>query len=332
MADVAALAGVSHQTVSRVLNNPAAVRPQTRVRVLSAIEELGYRRNLSARALVTNRTRLIGVVNPSTMRFGPSHTTMAIQEAARLAGYAIISAGTGDTPGATEGTLDFFLDQAVEGLIVVAPTVATAIAARRLARHLPVVIIATGLQNPSPMHVTGVDHKMGARLATRHLLDLGHEHIAHVAGPSDWFDARARLDGWQKELTEAGLPLAPVILGGWDAVDGYRAGEALLELHPRPTAVVAANDLLSLGIIHYLTEKGMRLPRDMSIVGYDDIPGADYYLPPLTTVRQPFEQVGHEAIRMLLAIISGGEAATSLALPTLVVRSSTAEPGSEHGG
>ncbi|WP_194164974.1 LacI family DNA-binding transcriptional regulator [Pseudactinotalea sp. HY158] len=323
MADVAARAGVSHQTVSRVLNSPTLVRPETRRRVLEAIEEMGYRRNLSARALATNRTRLIGVVNPSVTHFGPSHMAMAIQDAARASGYATISAGTDSETSSLSPTLDFFLDLAVDGLIVVAPTTEMAEATRDLADTLPVVIIAPGLTSPAPMHVVAVDHDFGARLATGHLASLGHEHIAHVSGPLNWFDARARLEGWRAELTDAGLSTAHLLHAGWGADDGYDAGLELLRRHREITAVFAANDLLALGLMRRFNEVGLRVPEDVSVVGYDDISGADYYQPPLTTVRQPFDAVGHKAIDVLLAAIDGSMSTQSLIHPRLVVRGST---------
>lgn len=326
MSDVAARAGVSHQTVSRVLNTPELVRPETQERVIAAIRELGYRRNLSARALATNRTRLIGVVNPSVMRFGPNHTTMAIQEAARAAGYATISAGTEDAAVKPSDTLDFFLELAVEGLVVVAPTAEIAEATRGLAGSVPVVVIAAGLAAEPPIYVVAVDHEQGARDATRHLIDLGHREIVHIAGPENWFDARARVAGWRAELTEAGLPVPEPIPGGWDARQGYRAAQDLLARPTLPSAVFTANDLLALGVIRAMHEAGVRIPEDVAIIGYDDVSGSDYYHPPLTTVRQPFHEVGHQAIEVLLAAIDGGSPDEIYTRPELVVRESSGGP------
>jgi DNA-binding LacI/PurR family transcriptional regulator len=206
MTDVAALAGVSHQTVSRVLNPPATVRPDTRERVEAAIKELGYRRNTSARALVTCRTRLIGVVNPGQARFGPANTTVAIEEAANRAGYATTLAVIRDArPQTIDAAVDFFQEFGVEGIVFVAPVTPVAPAAAKLASTLPVVMVAAGLREATSLHVVAVDQAARARLATRHLLDLGHERILHVAGPNEWFDARSRIVGWRDELTEAGL-------------------------------------------------------------------------------------------------------------------------------
>ncbi|HLV05020.1 MAG TPA: LacI family DNA-binding transcriptional regulator [Actinomycetaceae bacterium] len=328
MSDVAARAGVSHQTVSRVLNSPDLVRPATRARVLRAIEELGYRPNLSARALATKRSRLIGVVYPSGLLFGPSHTTMAIQDAARAAGYTTVSASTEGATASPHDTLEFFLDLAVEGIVIVAPTTETAQAARRLAGSLPVVIIAAGLGAGTPAHVVAVDHQLGARLATEHLLARGHRDIVHIAGPENWFDARARIAGWRAALTDAGLPVPDVLPGGWDARTGYAVTRELVRRPSLPTAVFAANDLLALGAMRALHEAGLRIPEDVAVVGYDDVPGSDHYHPPLTTVRQPFAEVGHQAIEVLLAAIRWSEPGEVLSRPQLVVRrSSGPRPG-----
>src|SRR5690606_29136073 len=284
MADVAAAAGVSHQTVSRVLNTPDLVREETRARVEDAIRALGYRRNRTARALRTQRSGLVGVVNPGEARFGPAHTTMAIEEAARQAGYATTMAVVRDAdPATVDGVLEFFLDHRVDGIIVIAPVTAVAAAADRLVGELPVVLVAAGLRPTRRRHVVGVDQEPGARLATRHLVGLGHRRIAHVSGPHDWFDARARIDGWRHELECAGLRVPPLITGGWDAEDGYRVARGLVAAGDVPEAIFAANDLLALGIIRALEEAGLRVPDDVSVVGVDGAERAGLFSPPLTT-------------------------------------------------
>jgi DNA-binding LacI/PurR family transcriptional regulator len=323
MADVAARAGVSHQTVSRVLNEPELVRPATRERVLQAIEELGYRRNLSARALATKRTRLVGVLNSGVSYFGPGHTTRAIEAAARAAGDVTVASAVEDATQNPADTLDFLLNLAVEGLIIVAPTIEVADAVRRLAGTLPIVIIASGLDAPEPMHVVAVDHEQGARDATRHLLELGHRTVMHIAGPDNWFDARARVHGWRAELMRAGAPVPEPLAGGWDARDGYAAADRLLELPERPTAVFAANDLLALGLMRRLHEAGVRVPEDIAVVGYDDSAGSDYFTPALTTIRQPFDTVGTRAIAVLIKTIEGANPSNMLIVPTLIVRESS---------
>jgi DNA-binding LacI/PurR family transcriptional regulator len=328
MTDVAALAGVSHQTVSRVLNTPGAVRPDTRERVEAAIKELGYRRNTSARALVTRRTRLIGVVNPGQARFGPANTTIAIEEAANKAGYATTLAVMRDARKKTiDAAVDFFQEFGVEGIVFVAPVTQVAPAAAKLSRTLPVVMVAAGLREATSLHVVAVDQAAGARLATRHLIDLGHERILHVAGPNEWFDARSRIVGWRDEMTEAGLEVPPIISGGWDPQHGYEVARTLVRERRLPTAIFAANDSMALGMLRAFHESGVTVPDDVSVVGFDDVEGAGYYEPPLTTVRQPFAAVGQRSIEVLLAALDGTPASRTLIRPELIVRASCAPPG-----
>ncbi|WP_454085862.1 LacI family DNA-binding transcriptional regulator [Georgenia sp. Marseille-Q6866] len=322
MADVAARAGVSHQTVSRVLNSPDLVRPATRLRVEEAIAALGYRRNMSARALATSRSHLIGVVTPAVTLFGPSHTSLAIQEAARAFGYATISAATETARTSPTDVLDFFLTLGVDGIIVVAPTMQTAVEAQRLAGTLPVVAIATDLPEPGPLHVVAIDNEQGARDATAHLIGLGHERIAHIAGPFEWFDARARVVGWQAELADAGLPVPEPVSGGWEGADGYAGAQQLLAQRELPTAVFAANDYMALGAMRAFHQAGLRIPEDIAVVGYDDVAGCEFYEPPLTTVRQPFEALGRHAIDTLFAALEGRSGDPEPNRPELVVRES----------
>lgn len=324
MADVAAVAGVSHQTVSRVLNTPDAVRPATRERVEEAIQQLGYRRNTSARALVTRRTRLIGVVNPGEGRFGPMNTTIAIEEAASRSGYATTLAVMRDARAKTvEAALELFLEFGVEGIVFVAPWTRMAPAALKLSSTLPVVMVAAGLREHSSLHVVAVDQELGARLATRHLVELGHRGIVHVAGPNEWFDARSRIVGWRDEMREAGLVAPPIISGGWDPVHGYEIARTLIRERRLPSAIFAANDPMALGMLRAFHEAGVQVPDDVSVVGFDDVEGADYYEPPLTTVRQPFAEVGLRSIDVLLAALEGAPASRTLIAPELVIRASS---------
>ncbi|WP_413452393.1 LacI family DNA-binding transcriptional regulator [Georgenia phoenicis] len=332
MADVAAHAGVSHQTVSRVLNSPDLVRPATRERVERAIEALGYRRNMSARALATRRSHLIGVVTPAVTLFGPSHMTLAIQEAALTYGYATISAATETARTSPTEVLDFFLTLGVDGVIVVAPTTQTAVEAQRLAGTLPVVAIATDLADPGPLHVVAIDNEQGARDATAHLVSLGHERIAHLAGPADWFDARARVVGWRAALEEAGLPVPEPVSGGWEGTDGYAGAHRLLAQRELPTAVFAANDYMALGAMRAFHRAGLRIPDDIAVVGYDDVAGCEFYEPPLTTVRQPFEALGRHAIDTLFAALDGREGDPVPNRPRLIVRESSGAVAQEPAG
>ena len=326
MLDVARLAGVSHQTVSRVLNDHPSVRPETRERVEAAIGSLGYRRNSAARALATNRSRTIGLLAASTSRSGPVSTLVAVEEASRAAGmYVNVTGLRVYDPASVRAALDHFLDQDVEGIIAIAPVQAAVDAATVGARDLPTVIIAPpGETGEAALHVA-VDQRRGGRLAVRHLVELGHQRIAHLCGPPAWRDAAERATGWREELAASGRPAAEVLPGDWTAASGYAAAQTWPA--DAPTAVFAANDLMALGLIRGLTERGLRVPADVSVVGFDDIEITGYSLPPLTTVRQDFGDLGRAAVRVLLARLAGEQpAAPTLIEPVLVVRSSTGPP------
>ncbi|TGO05737.1 LacI family DNA-binding transcriptional regulator [Serinibacter arcticus] len=315
MAAVARLAGVSHQTVSRVLNEHPSVRPSTRERVLAAMVELDYRPNRLARALVTSRSGIIGVVTSGSARYGPSSTLMAVEEAARGAGFAAnVTAVREDDSEALATrmaqTLLSFDSQAVEGVIVIAPRVSTVEALQTISSRAPLLLIAAGVA-PSPRFgVVGVDQAQGARAATAHLLALGHTSIGHLAGPADWFDSRERHRGWLEELEHAGVTPGPVWEGDWTADVGYDVGRRLLADPDRPTAVVASNDQMALGLLRAFGEGGLDVPGDVSVTGFDDIEGTAHFRPPLTTVRQDFAALGEAAMAEMLRLIAerGGRA------------------------
>jgi DNA-binding LacI/PurR family transcriptional regulator len=223
MADVAKVAGVSHQTVSRVLNGHPNVRAETRTRVLQAIDQLGYRRNLAARALVTRHSRTLGVVSFNTTLYGPASTVYGIEEAARNAGYfvSIVSLRTIDRAGVHDA-IDYLAEQGVDGIVVVAPQRAAAQALADLRTGVPAVAVGGG--RAEEVSVVSVDQVEGARLATRHLLDLGHKTVWHISGPSGWLEAEGRIEGWRSALAAAGCAAPEVLTGDWSPRSGYRAG------------------------------------------------------------------------------------------------------------
>ena len=327
MQDVARVAGVSHQTVSRVLNDHPSVRPETRAKVQAAIRELGYRRNSAARALATARSSTIGLLAASSSRSGPVSTLVAVEEAARAAGMYVSVVGLSVyDPSSVRDALDHFLDQGVEGLIAIAPVRDAVQAAAAVALDLPVVVVAPTVADGRSLHVA-VDQRQGARAAVRHLLELGHTRIAHVAGPPAWLDAAERAAGWRDELAAAGLAPGPILAGDWTAAGGYAAGGRLLA-EPGPTAVFAANDLTALGLVRAVSEGGLQVPEDLSVVGFDDIEVAAYARPPLTTVRQDFGELGRAAVRLLLGRLAGEQQPTTTFLaPELRRRASTATVG-----
>jgi DNA-binding LacI/PurR family transcriptional regulator len=320
--DVAREAGVSYQTVSRVLNDSPAIRPATREEVLRVIDELGYRPNPAARALVTSRSKLIGVLSSQSALYGPTTSIQAIEVAARAAGYrlSVTSISTNDSSSIRAG-LDFLLGQSIEALVVLAPQVGVFEAFTEMSIGVPFVTLeAPGLD---PGRSISVDQTRGARMAVRHLIDLGHTDIAHLAGPSDWLEAQARRDGYRGELFEAGLLARPEIVGDWTAEFGYRAGLELLETRDF-TAIFCGNDQMALGFLHACRDAGLDVPADVSVVGFDDTPESAHFSPALTTVRQNFVEIGNRAIALLLAEL-GGETDRSHEpiAPELIVRAST---------
>lgn len=323
MADVAQLAGVSHQTVSRVLHDSPHVRGDTRERVLAAIRQLDYRPNSLAQALVTGRSRTLGVVSFDTTLYGPASTLLGIEQAAHDAGYAVsISSLRSLNRPTVLSAIHRLRDQGVDGVAVIAPLRAGVDALRHVRPDFPVVAVEAGPDASIP--VATVDQRAGGAAATRHLLDLGHRTVFHLAGPADWKEAEERAEGWRTTLKAAGAQLPALLRGDWTARSGYELGRTLLQI-PEATAVFVANDQMALGLLRRLHEAGREVPREVSIVGFDDIPEAAYFTPPLTTVRQDFAELGRRCLHMLLGRIEGATANVRVVVsPELVVRGSTA--------
>ncbi|MEU9237378.1 LacI family DNA-binding transcriptional regulator [Streptomyces subrutilus] len=298
MADVARVAGVSHQTVSRVLNGAPHVRPGTRERVLAAIRELDYRPNVAARALVTRRSQTLGVVSFGSALYGPASMLDSIEQAARSAGYfvSVASLRSLDTRSVQEA-VERLRDQGVEGIVVIAPQTPAVSAVSQLSTAVPVVAVGSGSGTRVP--TVSVDNEAGAHAVTRHLLDLGHATVHHIAGPPGWLETTTRQAGWRKALQEVGAPVPEAHPGDWSARAGYEAGIRIAGDHT-VTAVFCANDQLALGLLRALHEAGRAIPGDISVVGFDDISEAAYFAPPLTTVRQDFGELGRRALELLV--------------------------------
>jgi len=327
MEDVASVAGVSHQTVSRVLNDFPKIRPATRDRVLAAIEELGYRRNTAARTLVTRRSGTIGVITADMNHFGPSNTMLGLEAASRAAGYSLSLVGLPEISASSlRSAVGQLLDQAVEAVVVIVAHQAALALAQSLHIAVPLVLVEGDL-SATPL-TAGVDQIAGARLATNHLLDLGHRSVLHLPGPADWLEATARRDGWRMALQERGRPVpAPTQEGDWTSRSAYEISRAMLSPSWKATAVFAANDQMALGLLRALHEAGLRVPQDVSVVGFDDIPESGYFTPPLTTIRQDFLELGHRTMALVLRVLAGElDASVALVDPVLIVRSSTAPP------
>ncbi len=321
--DVARRAGVSHMTVSRVLNGHPNIRESTRARVLQAIEEMNYTPSSIARALATRRARRIGVLIDGPVQNGPNNTLRALEKAARRVGYAVSAFAISDEDESQmdSGVMEL-VTQGVDALCVIAPRASSLDLLRQQTTGLPTIVIKA--EADAAWHTVGVDQRAGARLAVEHLIGLGHRSIAHLAGPQDWFDARERAQGWREAQDEAGLEHGPDIIGEWTSDFGFEFGRSF-DLGDT-TAVFAANDQIALGIVHGLIERGIRVPDDISIVGFDDLSDARHFLPPLTTVRQDFAALGELALQQIIAAIEGDTEPThDMIQPKLIVRGSTLE-------
>lgn len=327
--DVARLAGVSYQTVSRVLNNHPSIRETTKARVTQVMEEIQYRPNRAARMLVTRHSRTIGVLSASSAQYGPARAIAAIEDAAREAGYYVNTANLAAAdPESISDALRHLMGQAIEGLVVIAPQVRVFDVLARMSIDVPYVSLqSTGHAEHRALsgdQIAGAaDQIAGARMATRHLVELGHREIFHLAGPQDWIEAEARMRGFLVEIDSAELATNPPILGDWTADFGYHAGRELLRTREF-SAVFASNDHMAVGLLHAFRDAGLDIPRDVSVVGFDDIPDARHLWPPLTTVRQDFGEIGRRAVEVLLGEVSGEAVVDRVQiLPELVVRAST---------
>ncbi|MER5448406.1 LacI family DNA-binding transcriptional regulator [Streptomyces sp. NPDC002766] len=330
--DVARLAGVSQKTVSRVFNEEPYVSAEVRRRVLEAAEQLGYRRNNAARALASGRTRSIGVITLGTALYGPASLLMGVERVVRDTGYAlrVVNTMEGD-PAGLAGAVDSLLDQGVDGIVISEP-IDEQQGDDGAPLHIGVPVLVIGAPPPpltAPAVLTaGAGADLMARAATEHLLALGHVTVHHLAGPQRWYAARDRLEGWRTALTAHGRDLPEPVEGDWSAASGYAAGREFAR-DPGVTAVFSANDDMAIGLIRALREAGRRVPEDVSVAGFDDIPVAAYVTPPLTTVRQPFDAVAQEGLKRLVHAIENPEAdpLSSDGPPIdLIVRESTAPP------
>lgn len=318
--DVARRADVSHMTVSRVLNGHPNIRESTRARVLQAIEEMNYTPSSIARALATRRARRIGVLIDGPVENGPNNTLRALENAARGVGYAVSAYAIGDDDASQmdSGVVEL-VTQGVDALCVIAPRTSSLDLLRQQSTGLPTIVVKA--EADAAWHTVGVDQRAGARLAVDHLIGLGHRTIAHLAGPPDWVDAVERAEGWREALAAAGLPVGPHVIGEWTSDFGYDYGRSA-DLG-ETTAVFAANDQIALGVVHGLSLRGIRVPDDVSVVGFDDLADARHFLPPLTTVRQDFAALGELALQQTIAAIEGDTAPThDMIPPSLVVRES----------
>lgn len=320
--DVARAAGVSVSTVSKVVNQRYDVAPATSKRVMSVVAELGYETSLVASSLRRQRTNVIGVLVAEFESFS-TELLKGISTAAAQTGYELLAysgrvAGESRT-GWERRSLSRLAGTLIDGAIIVTPTMLMP------TTSIPVVAIDphTGPGGPSTIDSDNVG---GARVATQHLIDLGHRRIAHIGGRSDLASAQLRESGYRESLAKAGIAFDPTLVrdGGYEAALTAEVARELLTRPDRPTAVFAANDRSALGVMKVAQELGLRVPEDLSVIGFDDVPEAASATPPLTTMAQPLHDLGAQALQMLVELLGGLEVPEHVQLPaTLVVRAST---------
>lgn len=323
--DVAKLAGVSHQTVSRVINNADYIKEDTRTKVQRAMDELGYIPNAAARALVTSKTKIVGILVSDIVYHGPAGMLHAMEKEARRGGFFAISASVDplDHNSIAQG-IQHLRRLGIEGLVVITPQTDSVQAVERLVTDIPVVFIDS--PHYSKEWSAELDNCEGAKRATEHLIALGHKGIVHVSGPSGWFVTAPRVAGYEAAMKNA--KLSPKIYSGdWTAPTGFEIGRKLDIETDRVTAIFAANDHLALGLMRALRQRGYAIPERISIIGFDDVPEAAYYEPPLTTMRPDFAELGRVAIELMVGQINREQILrTETLVPELIIRESTASP------
>jgi DNA-binding LacI/PurR family transcriptional regulator len=315
--DVAKVVGVSHQTVSRVVKGHANVRPDVRERIEAAIIELNYKPNLVARSLATSKSHRIGALVYELLEAGPSKIMEGASIRAREAGYLfdIVSLDPENDKGITEA-ISLINQSELAGLLAFTPTDSVVRALAHASFQVPLTLESDG--NELTLGETGVD------LMIDHLADLGHTRFFHIAGPEGWLAARGRAHAYDLAIAARGLTSVGQVAGDWSARSGYEAAMSL-PLDLGITAIVAANDQTALGTVAALEQRGISVPRDMSVVGFDDIPESKYFRPPLTTVQFDFALQGRNAVDRLLAKINGTpySKASEQSPPTIVIRESS---------
>lgn len=328
LTDVAKLAGVSTMTVSRVINGHTKVAEHTRARVHAAMDSLDYRPNMLARGLASGRSHNIGVLTLDTTLYGPSAALRGIEQAARVGGYSvtITHLSDPDQTAIAQGA-SLLRSRSSDGVILLQPLISEVESRPDVDGNdlPPVVAIHAG--NPGSYPVVTVDQRLGAKLATEHLLSLGHKTVWHIAGPGAWYEGVERVVGWREALDAAGAEVPPLVHGDWSAASGYTAAKELLA-NDGVTAIFVGNDSMALGVLHAMHELGLRCPDDVSLVGFDDYPEAAFFSPALTTIRQDFDEIGRLSVALLLDLIEkDAPPAQHVVLePKLVVRASAAPP------
>lgn len=309
--DVAAVAGVSTQTVSRVINNRPDVADSTRVRVNEIVERLGYRPDVLARSMSRRRSYTLGVVTAGLKYIGPNRVLHGITDAAEQVGYGLLLKQL-PSFGATEveSILDRLVERRVEGVIWAVPEVGDNHGwLQEYASRLNLPIVVTSTRQQPDTYVVVIDNYEGGQLVTRHLIEQGYRHIGHISGPLVWWEAQQRKNAWADVLAEAGLQVGDNCWseGNWSSASGYQAALQLFEQYPEMDAIFVANDQMALSVLQVAAARGIAVPQQLGVVGFDCIPESAYFLPPLTTVDQDQHELGTRAVQVLIQMIDSDD-------------------------
>jgi DNA-binding LacI/PurR family transcriptional regulator len=331
---VAKAAGVSTQTVSRVINDRPDVAPETRERILAAIDELGYQPSALARSLIQQRSYTLGVVTAGLKQIGPSRTLNGITSAAEEAGYSLLLK---ELPRFDAGNVvpifQALLARHVDGIIWAVPEVGENrdwIHKQSLDLKIPVVYLT--MESNNNISTVSIDNYLGGRMAMSHLLEQGYRHIGHISGPMDWWEARQRMQAWKDSLGEYGVDVRDEhwTEGNWSSASGAQAVEKLFGQYPDMDSIFVGNDQMALAVIQIACQRALKIPDDLGIVGFDNIPESAFFCPPLTTVQQDQYAVGKVAVEETIKMIKSSwhglepvESKSIMLTPTLVVRQSS---------
>ena len=331
---VAKAAGVSTQTVSRVINDRPDVAPDTRERILTMIDELGYQPSALARSLIQQRSYTLGVVTAGLKHIGPSRTLNGITSAAEEAGYSLLLKELPRFD--ADDVIPIFqalLARHVDGIIWAVPEVGENrnwVSKQSLDFNIPIVYLA--MEPKENISTVGIDNYLGGRIAMSHLLEQGYRRIGHITGPLDWWEARQRMLAWKDALREKGLEAQEEhwIEGNWSSTSGAQAVERLFEQYPEMDSIFVGNDQMALGVIQVACQRKLKIPEDLGIMGFDNIPESAFFCPPLTTIQQDQYAVGKVAVEETIKMIKSGwhglepvESKSIMLTPTLLVRQSS---------
>lgn len=325
--DVAEHAGVSITTVSRVLNNNPNVKDSTRQKVLTAIEELNFKKNFLAAALMTKQTSTFGLIIPDIKNLFYADLTRAIEDAANQHGLNVILCNTDNDLSKEAMYIDFLIQKGIDGIIFSTPEVKDSNIKEVVENYpdLPVIVIGSRVHNVSVNEVLA-DNVLGAYLATQHLLEAGHRKIAYLSGGKNSFSGNERRKGYEKALSEYGVEVNPewISIGEFKSHSGYERAKWILSQENPPTAIFAGNDLIAVGVYQVARELSLRIPEDLSVIGFDDTEYAEILYPTLTTVHIPTEEIGSRAMQIAILELESKKMSkeTVVFRPTLIQRNS----------